>query len=196
MEYTVTFIRKRVRSLRLHVKENGEVICSVPFFCLNSTAQKFVQDKADWIEQALKKVQVRSESKLLLRQESVAVKCGFTNDDRVKGERQYSYSKQWKECAMEVFRFSVDKYLSMFEKGQLPDFEIKGRSMKTVWGTCNVRSKVITLNWELLNFTEECIDYVVLHEMCHFLDLRHDKKFYGEIEKKMPDYKRVIRLMK
>lgn len=182
--------------MRLHVKENGEVICSVPFFCLSSTAQKFVNDKASWIEDAIKKVQDRHEKKSVLKADSIAVRCGFTEEDRVKGERQYSYSKQWKECALEVFNSCVQKYIPMFTDGQIPSFAIKGRSMKTVWGTCNVRSHVITLNWELLNFCEECIDYVVLHEMCHFLYIRHDKKFYSEIEKRMPDYKRVIRLMK
>ena len=88
---------------------------------------------------------------------------------------------------------SADRLSSFFEKNVLPEFTVKGRSMHSMWGNCNTKNKTITLSWELFNFPQECIDYVVFHEMTHFLYIYHDKNFYSYIERYMPDFRKIAK---
>ncbi|HEU5048598.1 MAG TPA: SprT family zinc-dependent metalloprotease [Rickettsiales bacterium] len=61
------------------------------------------------------------------------------------------------------------------------------RSMRTRWGTCSKDAK-ITLNPELVACSKECIDYVIMHELCHLKEHNHNSKFYKLLSSVMPDW--------
>jgi len=63
------------------------------------------------------------------------------------------------------------------------------RRMKTRWGTCNIEKHRIWLNLELIKKPPECLDYVVLHEMIHLLEKRHNKRFYAYLDRFMPEWR-------
>jgi predicted metal-dependent hydrolase len=60
------------------------------------------------------------------------------------------------------------------------------QKMKTHWGSCNPARRTIRLNTELAAKPPECLDYVVLHEMVHFITSYHNRIFYGYMDKLMP----------
>lgn len=62
------------------------------------------------------------------------------------------------------------------------------RSMKARWGSCLRDRGMLLLNLELVKAPIHCIDYVVLHELLHFMCPRHDSKFYSYITVFMPDW--------
>ncbi|MFM8557960.1 MAG: M48 family metallopeptidase, partial [Betaproteobacteria bacterium] len=49
----------------------------------------------------------------------------------------------------------------------------------------------IRLNWRLIHFPLEVVDYVIAHEMAHLLELNHGPKFWSAVEALFPDYERV-----
>ncbi len=53
------------------------------------------------------------------------------------------------------------------------------RKMKTRWGTCNIQSKRITINLELIKHPQINIEHVVVHELVHLLERGHNARFYG-----------------
>ncbi|MAI62041.1 MAG: hypothetical protein CBB87_06065 [Micavibrio sp. TMED27] len=63
------------------------------------------------------------------------------------------------------------------------------RAMKMRWGSCSKRH-LITLNPELIGAPKECIDYVIVHELCHLSEHNHSKAFYKLLEKAMPDWEK------
>ena len=67
--------------------------------------------------------------------------------------------------------------------------EWRVRRMKTRWGTCNIEAHRIWLNLELIKKSPECLDYVVLHEMVHLLERRHNKRFYAYLDRFMPEWR-------
>jgi hypothetical protein len=67
--------------------------------------------------------------------------------------------------------------------------EIKYRRMNKRWGSCTP-SGVITFNTELIKAPTHCIDYVVLHELCHLVHVGHNAKFYHLLDVLMPDWKK------
>ena len=61
------------------------------------------------------------------------------------------------------------------------------RRMKTRWGSLS-RKGSLTLNPELIKAPRECIEYVVIHELCHLLHPNHGKAFYNQLEATLPDW--------
>ena len=63
------------------------------------------------------------------------------------------------------------------------------RKMKTRWGSCNVRKGRIWLNLELAKKPMRCLEYVVVHEMAHLIDPSHSRRFWGILDRHMPDWR-------
>ena len=61
--------------------------------------------------------------------------------------------------------------------------------MRQKWGYCNKRDELITLNLELIKYDVDEIDYVIIHELCHFIHFNHSKQFWECVSKYKPNYK-------
>lgn len=68
--------------------------------------------------------------------------------------------------------------------------ELKWKWLARRWGTCR-RSGTITLNVELIKAPRECIEYVIVHELCHLGHFNHDKAFYTLLEREWPGWRKV-----
>ena len=62
------------------------------------------------------------------------------------------------------------------------------RNMKTRWGSCSIHSKKIRINLQLAAKPEECIEYVLVHELCHLLEPSHNERFYYFMALYLPDW--------
>jgi predicted metal-dependent hydrolase len=63
------------------------------------------------------------------------------------------------------------------------------RQMKTKWGSCNTQSKRILLNLELAKKPVKCIEYIIVHELIHLLERKHNDRFLFLMSKYMPQWK-------
>jgi predicted metal-dependent hydrolase len=72
---------------------------------------------------------------------------------------------------------------------EIEDWGVK--LMKTKWGSCNIEDRRIWLNLELGKKPLHCLDYVVLHEMIHLKERRHNEHFKAQLDKHMPGWHRV-----
>nr|WP_081430625.1 SprT family zinc-dependent metalloprotease [Pseudenterobacter timonensis] len=64
------------------------------------------------------------------------------------------------------------------------------QTMQTQWGSCSPNGK-ITLNPYLVKAPRECVDYVVLHELCHLAEFNHSERFYRLMTQVMPHWEEV-----
>ena len=62
------------------------------------------------------------------------------------------------------------------------------RQMKTKWGSCNYKAHTIRLNTELAKRPPECLEYVVVHELVHFLEPTHNARFVALMDRFMPKW--------
>lgn len=69
--------------------------------------------------------------------------------------------------------------------------EVRTKHMLTRWGTCNITKKRIWLNMELIKKQEKLLEYVVVHELVHLLEKRHNRIFYGYMDSFLPDWKEL-----
>jgi predicted metal-dependent hydrolase len=61
------------------------------------------------------------------------------------------------------------------------------RKMRTSWGSCNHTGR-LTLNLELIKAPSSCIDYVIMHELCHFREMNHSPQFWQLLTQCLPDW--------
>lgn len=88
------------------------------------------------------------------------------------------------------------KYIQFFTElgAEMPDIHF--RRMKKRWGSCSADSKIL-LNTELVKAPLYCIDYVIIHELCHLIYPKHNHGFYLILKRIIPDWeKRKERLEK
>ena len=78
--------------------------------------------------------------------------------------------------------------LARFSPSSAP-VRLQIRDMKTRWGSLS-KGGILTLNIKLIAAPKECIEYVVVHELCHLKYPNHDKKFYRLLETRLPDWEK------
>lgn len=79
---------------------------------------------------------------------------------------------------------------------KLPKFSIRYRKMTTRWGVCNNKLKVITLNTLLIKKNLKYLNYVIVHELSHFIHQNHSKEFWKVVEENCKDYKKIRKELK
>jgi hypothetical protein len=93
----------------------------------------------------------------------------------------------YKNHSKELFSRRIDIFMEYFQKLGARKPELKVRLMKSRWGSCSTKN-IITLNTELVKAPLYCIDYVVVHELCHLLHPKHNNGFYKTLRRILPDW--------
>lgn len=97
--------------------------------------------------------------------------------------------------AKEVFGNTVERCEKKLQKYGIPLPKVEIKTMKSRWGSCTHSKNKICMNTELIKAPSHCIEYVVMHEMCHLKYPNHTKQFYNFMSLTMPDWqKRKARL--
>ena len=173
MSQEIKLIRSKRKSLVIEVNAKGEVIVRAPLRMPVPQINKFIGEKADWIDIHVKK--------MLKRQEDREKKEG-TEGKRPISEQEI---RLLKIRAKRVIPHKVNHYA---QKLGVTFGNITIKVQKSRWGSCSAKGN-LNFNCLLMNAPEEVLDYVVVHELCHRKEMNHSPKFWDEVEKIIPDYK-------
>ena len=207
MNREITYKRsRRSKNLYIKIKPFSDVIVSMPFFMLKSTAEDFVDKKSSWIQKKLLEIKQieQSHNKSLngfkTRYSTVTFKG--TSASRVsfrilKNEISVFVPKNLNEKDVQVHKCAIraiNKSLMMESELILPKrveeisqkYNLLYNSLtikytKTRWGSCSGKNDII-LNPHLLRLPDELLDYVILHELTHTKVKNHSKKFWSTIK--------------
>lgn len=95
----------------------------------------------------------------------------------------------YKAKAREVFEGLLADVIYRTPRFQGKRLNLHVKTMQTRWGSCSPAGR-ITLNTELIKAPKACIEYVVIHELCHLIHPSHNKKFYRLLSTLMPDWEK------
>lgn len=142
---------------------------------------------------------VGGESHLYLgRQYTLRIKEGKKNDVHRKRntlEVTSTGKEQVKKVLVKWYRLEAKQKLAeiaepliaQFKKYHVKPSGVYLQSMPTRWGSCTPKGKII-LNPELIKAPKRCIEYVIIHELCHLVHRDHTQKFFDLQKKMMPDW--------
>lgn len=103
---------------------------------------------------------------------------------KVKQEKEDLYTKE------EFIQIIKDTVKDMSNLTGLYPQKCTIKDIKYAWGSCSSK-KNISINSNLIKYSRQAIQYVVLHELCHIKYMNHSKDFWNLVEKYMPNYKEV-----
>lgn len=109
------------------------------------------------------------------------------SDTTIQAKDEKILEKFYKKECERVFHMEVERIVPYFPN--IPSFTLKIRTMKTRWGVNNRGNNTITLNSELLKKDLDLLDYVIIHELCHFYEPNHSDRFWRHVEEYYPKYK-------
>lgn len=95
----------------------------------------------------------------------------------------------YRRQAREHFAEIADPLIARFSHYKVKPSAIYLQSMRTRWGSCTPKGKII-LNPELIKAPRRCIEYVIIHELCHLVHRGHTAKFFDLQRRMMPDWER------
>ena len=207
---------KDVKNLNLRIRPDGTVRVSANHTVSASKVDEFVRNKGDYILSALKRFdeteRYRPQPKAYVSGETFNIlghglrlevaqgkKDEVTSDGvylhlSVKDPNDYETRKRTvkryldRRCR-EVFMAILGECYPIFRKYGVSIPELRIRDMETRWGSCSPKRDVITLNKRLLDAPRHCIEYVVMHELCHMVHPNHSKHFYEFLTMLMPDWR-------
>lgn len=116
-------------------------------------------------------------------------------DKKVFIGREANIDKWYKQQAEKLFLEKLNLWYQCF-CFKIPYPTLTIRKMTTRWGVCNSKLKRVTLNLELIKKEPDCLDYVIVHELSHFVEMNHSNRFWKVVEKNYPNYKIVRKKMK
>ena len=118
-----------------------------------------------------------------------SVKKAYLDDDLLYTPNETKLNKWLKDECVRVFSERIEYCLQGFNN--IPKFSLRVRKMSSRWGVNNVTKKIITLNSELIKKDIELIDYVIIHELCHFYEANHSDRFWYQVSLRYPNYKQA-----
>ena len=108
-------------------------------------------------------------------------------------ERRKQLDQWYQEQLRQVLPELVEKYESIVGKKVS---EWRFRRMKTRWGSCQIQKKRICLNIQLAEMPQECLEYVIVHELTHLYERGHNQRFWGLVDQFYPRWRDVKRKMR
>lgn len=217
--------RKRMKTIRLRLKgEQGVAVISAPRHVSLAALAAFAEQHVGWIDEQRRKLAERKKEPLLLYVDGERVflwgreyrfriepgRGGARGLDRVRvdEEARELVLRIRSDADADARRRAMDAFykgLVLAEAGRLRGgweaalgvraSAFKARRMKTKWGSCAVRAKSILLNSELAKKPPECLEGVLVHELCHLIASDHGPRFRALMDQQLPDWRARKKLL-
>ena len=168
MDYEIIYSNRRTLSLCV---KHGRLIVRAPAKTPKKKIEETVNSHRAWIEKHIEKQREKKEKFDSLTEEEI---------------------KALRKSAKQVLTAKTE-YFSKIMGLKYGRISITGA--KTRFGSCSSAGN-ISYSYRLMLYPEEAIDYVVVHELAHLLQMNHSPSFYSIIEAALPDYKRRKMLLK
>lgn len=214
----IDVIFKSVKNINLSVRQpHGRVRISAPFHVTEARIRDVVSGKLDWIRAhqqrmaehpARQPLAFKSGNRVMVwgAEQLLTVRTGQRGHARWTGNEVIltcppTYTRDQRQTVIDrMYRRSLEAKLPELLAFWEPIIghtvtSVAYRRMKTRLGTCQPLTGVIRLNTELAKYHPSCLEYVLVHELVHFLESSHNHRFKGFMDQFLPDWRARKRLL-
>lgn len=198
----VIIVRKNNKNIYFRVKDDLKIYVTCPIYLGKENILNLIKQNEESILKMYDKAYEKSlDNELFLylgKKYYIEIVDNITeikfDDTKVYAPSLESLEVFYKDEVKRIFSTEVEIAKKCFSN--IPEFTLKYRYMLTRWGVCNPSKKTVTLNTELLKKDIELLDYVIIHELCHFFEPNHSKNFWHLVSLAYPNYKEARKRLK
>ena len=204
-----TLERKQIKNVNLRVR-GGRVYVSAPRWIPLAVIEGFLRERADFVlaalERTVKAALPCAGGETLPwrgRTLTLVLERGAKASVRVEGDRLLAVLREpgdeasVRRALEKWYRGESDRLCAAYLERLYPHFaalgvprpEMRMRTMHAAWGVCHPKKRSVTFNALLASVPDACIEYVVAHELTHFLRADHSSAFYAALARVIPDWK-------
>lgn len=173
-QINIEVIRSNRKTVAIEIRPNATVLVRAPLIMKDAEIRKFIKEKENWILTHLEQVEERRRAS--------------KNVEKLSMEEIQKLA----DLALKVIPVKVKHFATLMN---LQYGRITIRNQKTRWGSCSGKGN-LNFNCLLMLAPDEVVDYVVVHELCHLIEMNHSKEFWAQVEKVLPDYKQRRKWLK
>jgi len=206
------FIKTKRKSIKIEITSLGEVIVYAPINASLERVQKFIQSKQKWIEKHKTTIQnnvnINNE---ILEYEKVLIlgeRINIIERNNKKSELKDGALYIKKEIDLIKKIKILEKFLKLYGSEiignrihyfsnlmQLEPTSIKFSNAKKRWGSCDSLGN-ININWRIIMLPPVLIDYIIIHELSHLIEMNHSVDFWNIVASIMPNWKENRELLR
>lgn len=154
---------KRAKYVRIAVLSDCDVLVTVPHRQRFVNIERIFKNKKEWILKSLSK---------------------YSGDYTfLKGDSEHY--KKHRKLALELVENKVGVFVGSYN---VQIGRVCIRNQKSRWGSCSSKGN-LNFNYKLLFIPDHLVDYIIVHEICHLLEMNHSPSFWALVEQVVPDYK-------
>ena len=194
--------KKGNKNTYLRVKEDLKLYVTTSFFMTERKIKSIIEENMDSIIRMYEKQTFKQNLKkdfYYLGKKYDVVKTNtkevILGEEKIFIPSNLDLDKWLKKCASKIFKERLDYWYSNFDR-KIPYPSLTIRKMTSRWGVCNSKLVRVTLNLELIKKDIACLDYVIVHELSHFIEMNHSDRFWKVVGANYPNYKEIRRIMK
>lgn len=209
----ITVEKKKIKNIHLMIKCTGEVSISIPNSMTYGEVEEFIWTKMDWI------IKNRSKYEGYVPEKECTYESGDTvslfGRDYVLSVRESKRKgvlidggslilsvpeidsvDMKRKAVADWYRGELGQEISRLLEKWEPVMGVHAeewhvKNMRTKWGTCNTSAKRIWINLRLVERPPECLEFIIVHELCHLLERNHSKVFYGHMDRFLPEWREI-----
>lgn len=200
--YNVLVVKKNNKNTYIKIKDDMTIYVTTNYLTSKREVKIILDNEKDFLRKALSRTRKKLEKEELfyyLGKKYDIILVPFENTEVSNGKifvkDEKTLEKWLKKETKRIFTERLEYNYNLFDE-DIPFPKLKIRSMKTRWGVCNKRDNSVTLNSKLIKYSLHEIDYVIIHELSHFVHFDHSKEFWETVRMHMPDYKKSVLILK
>lgn len=202
-KYEIIIEIKNNKNTYIRVKEDLKIHVYTNKYMSLKKINKLINDNTDTIKKMIDRElnkKTKSEKFMILGKSIDVIILPSQKVPELYGDKLYindksKLTKYIKELAFTIFSERINAIYNKFDE-KIPYPKLKVRKMTTRWGVCNRKDISITLNLELIRIDLKYLDYVIVHELSHFIHFDHSKNFWNLVNKYCSDYKGIRKEMR
>lgn len=171
--WEIEIVRSSRKTMSLQIKPDGSIVVRAPKRLPEREIYRFVQEKADWIEKHMAKVQQANEA----------------------GELSPLSAAEIQTLAQQALQVIPPRVQYYAARMGVTYGRITVRNQTTRWGSCSSQGN-LNFNCLLMLAPVEILDYVIVHELAHRKQMNHSAAFWAEVEAVFPDYRQRVKWLK
>ena len=163
-------IRSRRKTISLELRRDGRAVLRAPLWASDRELRRFLERSEPWLAARRRELAARPAPEPMSDRELAALK----------------------KRGRAVFPARAAYFAPLVGVGF---GRVSVRSQRSKWGSCSARGD-LSFNCLLLLAPEAVLDYVVVHELCHRLEMNHSARFWQQVERVLPDYAQARRWLR